>query len=129
MKITMFNIKCKVMKISLPRLASVLLLFAFMLGFVNVADAAYAGKKKQATTEAVANDGSEVTMISPAPVTPVAPQADDTTILLVILSFILPPLAVYLLYDEAGTPFIVNLILTLLFWVPGVIHALYHVLK
>ncbi len=117
------------MKISLPRLASVLLLFTFMLGFVNVADAAYAGKKKQATTEAVANDGSEVTMISPAPVAPVAPQADDTTILLVILSFILPPLAVYLLYDEAGTPFIVNLILTLLFWVPGVIHALYHVLK
>lgn len=116
------------MKISLPKIAGIMLLFVFMLGFVNVADAAYAGKKKQATTEAVANDASEVTLISPAPVTPVAPQASEATILLVILSFILPPLAVFLRYDEAGTPFIVNVILTLLFWIPGVIHALYHVL-
>lgn len=116
----MFNLKRKIMKISLPKIAGIMLLFVFMLGFVNVADAAYAGKKKQATTE--------VTMISPAPEAPAALQASETTILLVILSFILPPLAVYLRYDEAGTPFIVNVILTLLFWIPGVIHALYHVL-
>lgn len=45
-------------------------------------------------------------------------------ILLIVLCFLLPPLAVYL----ANGPWVLNLILTLLFWIPGVIHALIVVL-
>lgn len=44
-------------------------------------------------------------------------------ILLVILAFLLPPLAVGL-HSGLGKNFIINLILTLIFWLPGVIHAL-----
>ncbi|MEA5110977.1 hypothetical protein SDC9_17984 [bioreactor metagenome] len=109
------------MKIFKPGMTVTMLLVIFMLGFVNVADAAFAGKKSQALTESAA---PAATMEAPA-----APAADTETLLLVILCFILPPLAVFLKYDDAGTPFIVNLILTLFFWIPGVIHALYHVLK
>lgn len=45
-------------------------------------------------------------------------------ILLVILAILLPPLAVFLVKDF-GTEFLISLILTLLFWLPGVIYALY----
>ncbi len=51
-------------------------------------------------------------------------SADDTElILLVILSFLLPPLAVFL-KSGLETNFWISLILTLLFWLPGVIFAL-----
>ncbi len=115
------------MKIFKHGVPAIMLIVVFMLGFAVTADAAFAGKKKQAQTETV------VVVETPAqtpPVAPIsAPAADTNTILLVILSFILPPLAVYLVYNAIGTPFWVNLLLTILFWVPGVIHALYHVLK
>lgn len=109
------------MKTFSTKIVTGLLFVFFMIGFVNVADAAFAGKKQQVNTEQVA----------PAPANPPAtlPAADTDTLLLVILCFILPPLAVYLKYEEVGTPFIVNLLLTIFFWVPGVIHALYHILK
>ncbi|MDY0343291.1 MAG: YqaE/Pmp3 family membrane protein [Lentimicrobium sp.] len=111
------------MKIFKPGLTAVVMMVFFMFGFINVADAAFAGKKKQSS--------AETTIVQAAPVqTPsMAPASDTNTILLVILAILLPPLAVYLVYNEIGTPFLVNLILTLLFWIPGVIHALYHVLK
>lgn len=113
------------MKLLSHRFTVALLLTFFMLGFVNVADAAFAGKKKQAATEAAVTTDAQA-----AAAMPHSPSAaSEATILLVILSFILPPLAVYLVYEDLGTPFIVNLILTLFFWIPGVIHALYHVLK
>lgn len=115
------------MKIFNPGLTAIMLIVFFMFGFVNVADAAFAGKKKQVQTENV------VVIETPAqtpPVAPIAaPAAGTATILLVILSFLLPPLAVFLVYEEIGTPFLVNLLLTLFFWIPGIIHALYHVLK
>ncbi|HLO89888.1 MAG: YqaE/Pmp3 family membrane protein [Chloroflexota bacterium] len=113
------------MKVLLPRLTAVLLLFFFLIGFVNVADAAYAGKKSTTTETVVSADTATIATQTPPRTTP---AADTATILLVILSFILPPLAVYLKYEEVGTPFWVNVLLTVLFWVPGVIHALYHVL-
>lgn len=116
------------MKFLSSRITAVSLLLFFMLGFVNVADAAFAGKK-QATTESVAKSDVETPAVTPAAAPVPSVTADTDTLLLVILCFILPPLAVYLKYDDAGTPFLVNVILTLLFWVPGVIHALYHVLK
>lgn len=51
-------------------------------------------------------------------------ETDDRTILLVILAIILPPLAVYLHENAINTKFWISLLLTLLFWVPGVIYAL-----
>lgn len=46
------------------------------------------------------------------------------TVLLVILAILLPPLAVYLHQGEINTKFWISLLLTLLFWLPGVIYAL-----
>ncbi|SPJ34703.1 YqaE/Pmp3 family membrane protein [Kushneria phyllosphaerae] len=42
---------------------------------------------------------------------------------LIVLSFLLPPLAVYLAVG-IGDPFWLNLFLTLMGYVPGIIHAL-----
>jgi uncharacterized membrane protein YqaE (UPF0057 family) len=53
---------------------------------------------------------------------------ETNTILLVILALLLPPLAVYLHQGEINTKFWISLILTLLFFVPGVIYALIVVL-
>ncbi len=52
----------------------------------------------------------------------------DNTVLLVILAILLPPLAVYLHQGEINTKFWISLLLTLLFWIPGVIYALIVVL-
>ena len=53
-----------------------------------------------------------------------AQPAVVSTLLLVILAILLPPLAVFLV-DGIGTTFWISLLLTLLFWLPGVIYALY----
>lgn len=52
-----------------------------------------------------------------------ATTANTNKVLLVVLAFLLPPAAVAL-KNGIGTPFILNLVLTLLMWIPGVIHAL-----
>jgi uncharacterized membrane protein YqaE (UPF0057 family) len=57
-----------------------------------------------------------------------AAEPSTNTILLVILALLLPPLAVYLHEGEINSKFWISLILTLLFWVPGVIYALIVVL-
>lgn len=49
-------------------------------------------------------------------------------LLLIILAILLPPLAVYL-KTNSGKDTIINIILCLFFWLPGVIHALYLCLK
>lgn len=46
------------------------------------------------------------------------------TLLLVILAILLPPLAVYLHEGVINNRFWISLLLTLLFWLPGVIYAL-----
>ncbi|WP_255481075.1 YqaE/Pmp3 family membrane protein [Pontibacter sp. Tf4] len=46
-----------------------------------------------------------------------------TSIVEIILAVLLPPLAVFL-HDGIGTSFWISIILTLLFWLPGVIYAL-----
>ncbi|MBK7885425.1 MAG: YqaE/Pmp3 family membrane protein [Chitinophagaceae bacterium] len=51
-----------------------------------------------------------------------------TLCLLVILAILLPPLAVYLHQGEINTKFWISLLLTLLFWLPGIIYALIVVL-
>jgi uncharacterized membrane protein YqaE (UPF0057 family) len=55
-------------------------------------------------------------------------EPSTNTLLLVILAILLPPLAVYLHEGEINTRFWISLILTLLFWLPGVIYALIVVL-
>lgn len=57
----------------------------------------------------------------------IKPTAEVDIIVLVILAILLPPLAVYL-HSGIGTPFWISVILTLLFWVPGVIYSLLVVL-
>jgi len=46
------------------------------------------------------------------------------TLLLVILAILLPPLAVYLHEGVINNRFWISLLLTLIFWLPGVIYAL-----
>jgi uncharacterized membrane protein YqaE (UPF0057 family) len=54
-----------------------------------------------------------------------AGRAEETDqVLLVILAILLPPLAVYLKEGEVNTRFWISVILTLLFWIPGVVFAL-----
>ena len=56
-------------------------------------------------------------------------EPSTNTLLLVILSILLPPLAVYLHEGEINSKFWIDLILTLIFWIPGVIYALIVVLS
>lgn len=58
---------------------------------------------------------------------PKLPTMSENKILLVIVAIFLPPLAVFL-KDGVGKSLVINLILTLLFYVPGLIHALMVVL-
>ncbi|MEZ6241691.1 MAG: YqaE/Pmp3 family membrane protein [Phycisphaerales bacterium] len=51
-----------------------------------------------------------------------------STLVLVIIAILLPPLAVFL-KSGAGTPLIINIILWILFYIPGLLHALYVILK
>lgn len=50
------------------------------------------------------------------------------TILLIILAILLPPLAVFL-KEGANKHLVISIVLTIFFFVPGVIHALWCVLK
>ena len=54
-------------------------------------------------------------------------QADTDKLLLVIIAILLPPLAVGLKRGVGGA-LLLNVILTIVFWLPGVLHALYVVL-
>lgn len=54
--------------------------------------------------------------------------SDTNTLLLVIIAILLPPLAV-LLVDGIGGPFLLSIILWLLFVIPGIIYALWRVLR
>jgi uncharacterized membrane protein YqaE (UPF0057 family) len=49
-------------------------------------------------------------------------------VLLIILAILLPPLAVYL-KKGAGKDLLINIILCLFFYLPGIIHALWLVTK
>ncbi len=54
-------------------------------------------------------------------------SVDTNTLLLVIIAILLPPLAVGL-KKGVGGHLVLNIVLTLLFWLPGILHALYVVL-
>ena len=51
-------------------------------------------------------------------------EPDTNTLLLVIIAILLPPLAVYMHEEEINSKFWISLLLTLIFWLPGVIYAL-----
>jgi len=53
---------------------------------------------------------------------------DTNTLLLIIIAILLPPLAVGLKRGIGGA-LLLSIILTLLFWLPGFLHALYVVLN
>jgi len=53
---------------------------------------------------------------------------DSNTLLLVIIAILLPPLAVGLKVGLGGH-LVLSIILTILFWLPGILHALWVVLK
>jgi uncharacterized membrane protein YqaE (UPF0057 family) len=50
--------------------------------------------------------------------------SDTMLVLCVILCFLIPPLAVYLYFGTIGTEFWISLVLSLLFFFPGVIYSL-----
>jgi uncharacterized membrane protein YqaE (UPF0057 family) len=52
----------------------------------------------------------------------------DNKLLLIIAAVLLPPLAVFM-KKGAGQDLIINIVLCIFFWVPGIIHALWVVLK
>jgi len=47
------------------------------------------------------------------------------TILLLLVIFLISPLAVFFVEKQCNSTVILNIILYLLFWFPGVVHALY----
>lgn len=49
---------------------------------------------------------------------------EQDTVLLAILAILLPPLAVYLHQESTNSKFWLSVILSLLFWLPGIIYAL-----
>lgn len=49
-------------------------------------------------------------------------------VLLIVLALLLPPIAVFL-KNGAGKDLIINIVLCLFFYIPGVIHALWLVTK
>lgn len=55
-------------------------------------------------------------------------DSDISKLLLVIIAILLPPLAVGL-KEGVGMSLLINIILCILFWLPGMIHALWVVLK
>jgi len=55
-------------------------------------------------------------------------EKSDVELLTVILAIILPPLGV-LIKRGLDTQFVINLVLTLFGWLPGIIHALYIILR
>ena len=52
----------------------------------------------------------------------------DNKLILIILAILLPPLAVFL-KSGVGKDFLINVILCVLMWLPGMVHALWLVTK
>ena len=52
----------------------------------------------------------------------------DNKLILIILAILLPPIAVFL-KAGVGLQLIINIVLCLFFYIPGILHALWLVLK
>jgi uncharacterized membrane protein YqaE (UPF0057 family) len=53
---------------------------------------------------------------------------ESNNLLLIIIAILIPPLAVGL-KKGIGMDLIINIVLTLIFYIPGLIHAIYLILK
>jgi uncharacterized membrane protein YqaE (UPF0057 family) len=58
----------------------------------------------------------------------VADNLTTSKLLLVIIAILLPPLAVWLKSNSLGST-LLNLVLCVFFWLPGILHALWVVLR
>ena len=56
-------------------------------------------------------------------------KAEELNLVAIILAVILPPLGVLFKQQKFDVQFLINLVLTLLGWLPGVLHALYVILR
>ena len=56
-------------------------------------------------------------------------STNNETLLLAIIAIFIPPLAVFLLFDDITTEFWIDLLLTFLLFIPGMIYALYLILS
>lgn len=52
----------------------------------------------------------------------------DNKLVLIILAILLPPIAVFL-KTGVGMQLLINIVLCLIFYIPGILHALWLVLK
>ena len=93
---------------------------------VKAAMAAFNGLSKKEKKEKVREVKKEIKAFKAAQKAGKEPSTN--TLLLVILALLLPPLAVYLHEGTTNKRFWISLILTLLFFIPGVIYALIVVL-
>ncbi len=93
---------------------------------VKAAMSAFTNLSKKEKREKVREVRSEIKAFKAAQKSGSEPSTN--TLLLVILAILLPPLAVYLHEGVINKRFWIDLILTLLFFVPGVIYALIVVL-
>jgi uncharacterized membrane protein YqaE (UPF0057 family) len=59
---------------------------------------------------------------------PILRFAPMNTLILVIIAILLPPLAVFLKTKSAKDT-IINIVLCIFFWLPGILHALWLILK
>ena len=57
-----------------------------------------------------------------------ASEADTRSLLLIIIAILLPPLAVFL-KRGADMHLVLSIILTLIFYIPGILHAVWVVLQ
>ena len=57
-----------------------------------------------------------------------ASSSDSADLLRILLSIVLPPLGVFL-QEGIGTQFWINLLLTLLGYVPGLVHAIWIIVR
>lgn len=55
-------------------------------------------------------------------------QIDETSLVALILAFFIPPLGVFI-KDGLGVSLLINILLTFLGFVPGIIHALFVILR
>ena len=122
----MLNLNLKSMKNLFTKFATPLLLLLFVFGIAHFSMAAFPGKQHQSKEITTVKSNVDA---AAAKESKKSSPVDEDIVLLVILCFLLPPLAVYLKYNDTGKPFVVNIILTLLCGLPGIIHALVHVLR
>ena len=57
-----------------------------------------------------------------------ASSSDSADLLRILLSIVLPPLGVFL-QEGIGTQFWINLLLTLLGYIPGLVHAIWIIVR